>query len=465
MFAVFVLLSTAPLLLLSIYNHQLSEERTQQEVGQTLMESGAILVQRMEELFQSDLDVEEGVSNDFCASLAADQGIEFSVYRGYHVAASSRPEIFESGILGDRLNADVFRRMTILGEKMVIERQSIGLVSYAVGYFEWRVNGQSAGIISIPTIFRQGQIEADLAERNAYILVAYAFALILVLILGWYFSNRITRPVRALTRAAGALGRGEPVQPLSVNRGDEIGVLVKTFDGMVKELDENKKTIARAEREHAWREMAKQVAHEIKNPLTPMKLSVQQLLQSFKDNAHDREKTLERVSSTLLEQIDALSRIASEFSNYARLPNRSYDRIQVSATIEQAAGLFSSVPGISLSLDLAEEDTYVIADEDELRRVFVNLFRNSIQAMEGKGNITVVSEVADKILTIRIEDTGPGIPHDLVEKIFEPNFSTKTEGMGLGLAISRSIIEELGGRISVTQLKNGACFTLVFPLQ
>ncbi len=465
MFTVFAVVSTAPLMLLAIYNDQLSEERTEWEVARNLEQTGKNLVARMQELFQSDTDLERGVSNDFCASLAADEGIEFSVYRDFRVTASSRPEIFDSGILGRRLDEDVFVRLMLRNEDMVIERQSIGPVSYAVGYFVWRVDERRAGIIAVPTLFRQGEIEADLAERNAYLLVAYAFAILLVVALGWFFSDRVTRPIRSLTNAAGALGRGEKVPALAEARNDEIGMLLRAFDDMVKELEENRKMLAKVEREEAWREMAKQVAHEIRNPLTPMKLSVQQLLQSFKDKARNREETLWDVSTTLLEQIDALSRIASEFSHFARLPQGKFEKVDVFRSVREASGLFSSVPGVGFSLDLPDGHAHVIADADEVRRVFVNLFRNSIQAMEGEGTITVTGSLHGTQVRVKVEDSGPGVPVDLAEKIFEPNFSTKTDGMGLGLAISRRILEDLGGSITVDKPGTGACFTLVFPLQ
>jgi nitrogen fixation/metabolism regulation signal transduction histidine kinase len=239
---------------------------------------------------------------------------------------------------------------------------------------------------------------------------------------------------------------------------------MRAFDTMVAEIERNKELNAKIEREQAWREMAKQVAHEIKNPLTPMKLSVQQLQRSFEDRARDREETLQTVARTLLEQIEALARIATEFSHFARLPHRRLEKFDLVQLIRDTSTLYASIPGIALTVRLPDQKSVIVGDEDEVRRVCVNLLRNAVQALDGRGTIRIDGFVEEGNLVVDVTDSGPGVPDHVGDRIFEPNFSTKTEGMGLGLAISRRIVEDLGGTLTLERTGSGASFRLRVPL-
>ncbi|HEY4612288.1 MAG TPA: ATP-binding protein, partial [Bacteroidota bacterium] len=242
--------------------------------------------------------------------------------------------------------------------------------------------------------------------------------------------------------------------------------LMTSFTEMVKELKHSREQISRAERELAWKEMAKQVAHEIKNPLTPMKLSVQHLRTAFRDKAPDFGAIVERVTQTVIEQIDALSRIASEFSNFARMPERTFERVDVHQLLMETVGLFQEIQGVEFRTNFSDIVPTLVADRDELRRVFINLIRNSVQAMEQGGTVSVDTSVVDHRCVVRLRDTGPGIPPSIQGKVFEPNFSTKTDGTGLGLAICRRIIEDLNGTIELeSELGKGTTFTITLPLQ
>jgi nitrogen fixation/metabolism regulation signal transduction histidine kinase len=195
--------------------------------------------------------------------------------------------------------------------------------------------------------------------------------------------------------------------------------------------------------------MARQVAHEIKNPLTPMKLAVQHLRQTYRDRAPQFGEILETVSATVIEQIDTLSRIASEFSTFARMPGRRLEVCDVGAVLREAIGLFEQEPGVRWRTDVAGDLQQVRADREELRRAFINVFRNAIQAMNGQGELSVDAEMSEGSLRITIRDTGPGIPEEIRPKLFLPNFSTKTDGMGLGLAIVKKTIDDLGGSVRI----------------
>ena len=464
LFSAFLLIALVPLILLAIYNQAISTERTQRNVEQSLARDIGLVQQRLESTILGEEDLTLGLTDDFCAAVASDLGIEFSVFRAERIQASSRPELYASAVLESRMPAEAFSRVRLRGEPFVVTTERIGSVTYAVGYGSFFLAGRPAGIVAVPMLYRQAGIEEDLAERNAFLAVAAAGVFLLVLLLGGWLSGMIADPVRRLTDAIERIRAGRPLESLRSPRSDELGALMNAFDLMARELDESRRRIARAEREQAWREMAKQVAHEIKNPLTPMKLSVQHLRQAFQDRAPERETLLSKVVGTVLEQIDTLARIATEFSRFARLPERAFARVDVMGSIREAAALFSGVSGVTIQLSLAPTEAIVVADADELRRSFVNLFRNSIQAMDDKGVIAVTAHVSAGTLRVRIHDSGPGIPAGVRERVFEPSFSTKTDGMGLGLAIVRGVMTDLGGTIELQPTDSGAEFLILIPV-
>ncbi len=235
---------------------------------------------------------------------------------------------------------------------------------------------------------------------------------------------------------------------------------------MTTELKASRENLARVEREVAWKEMAKQVAHEIKNPLTPIKLSIQHLLQAYRDRAHDFERILQGVSTTVIEQIEVLTRIASEFADFARMPERKFERVDVRLLLQETVTLFRELQGIEFRSKFSDTPAILIADRDELRRVFINIIRNSVQAMDKGGTITIETSVADQICTIIVSDTGSGIPPELQARVFRPNFSTKTEGMGLGLAIAQKVIEDLNGTIALrSEVGKGTSVEMKIPLK
>jgi signal transduction histidine kinase len=464
LFVAFASIALVPLMILAWSNRTISRERTERNQEETLRRDLALVQQRLSASILGEEDLERGLDDDFCRSVASDLGVEFSVFRTERLRASSRPELYTSGVLDARLPAEAFAQVQLRSAGFHVTTERIGAMMYAVGYGTFDVEGRPAGIVAIPTLSRQAVIDEDLAERNAFLLVTAAGVFLLVLAAGGWLAERIAGPVRRLTLATEQLRDGRTPGSLRTDRRDEIGSLMNAFDRMASELDESRRRIAQAEREQAWREMAKQVAHEIKNPLTPIKLSLQHLRQAFKDQAKDREALVVRVADTVLEQVEALARIATEFSRFARLPERQFVRVDVIGSIREAAALFGSVQGVSFSLDLPDEPAIVVADADELRRVFINLFRNSVQAMEGRGSVHIKAIRTGRSIQITVRDSGPGVASEARSRIFEPSFSTKTEGMGLGLAIVRSVIIDLGGSIELLSDGPGATFRIIIPL-
>jgi two-component system, NtrC family, nitrogen regulation sensor histidine kinase NtrY len=446
----FLVLGFVPLILLGYYNKEFAAQSLDEAITKTLIRDLDIISQRILSSVSDEEDYLKGVNNDFAESVASDLGVDFTVYHRTEVQASSRPELYQASILDSRLPGNVFAEVVLTGKQFVIDEETIGSVRYAVGYRPLYLHGNFVGVLAVPAPYHQRDIEEGLARRNAYYAAVYAIMIIIIMSAGWGIARQLSIPVRELTSAAREIGKGNLDVHVVQRSNDEIGELVKSFDQMAVEIKTSRINLAAAERKLAWTEMAKQVAHEIKNPLTPMKLSIQHLRQAFKDKAKDLPGIVDRTTQMIIEQIDALSRIAAEFSQYARMPEKRFERISVDETVLECVELFNTIKGIEFRVKFDDNNSQLIADKDELRRVFINIIRNSVQAMDRDGTITIESHLAAGSCRLRFSDSGEGIPAKLLSKVFEPNFSTKTDGTGLGLAISQKIIQDLNGTIGIT---------------
>jgi nitrogen fixation/metabolism regulation signal transduction histidine kinase len=218
---------------------------------------------------------------------------------------------------------------------------------------------------------------------------------------------------------------------------------------MILELSKSAELLAKSEREIAWREMAKQVAHEIKNPLTPMKLSIQHLQRLKDDNSPDMEQKMKQLTQTLIEQIDTLSNIATEFSNFAKMPKATLEKENLFHIISTSIALFSESENVVIKFNNQLNNPIILGDKEQLMRVFNNLIKNAIQSIpnDRKGKIEIGLAQENSNYLICIKDNGVGITADIVDKIFVPNFTTKTAGMGLGLAMVKNMVESVNGKI------------------
>ncbi len=299
------------------------------------------------------------------------------------------------------------------------------------------------------------------------LLALYAFLLIVAGALGIFLANSITEPIVQIGQKLGDT-RLRNNEPLSWPKQDEIGRLVTNYNQMIAALDESAQRLATSERENAWREMAKQVAHEIKNPLTPMKLQLQQLQRLQKEDPERAAGWGQRVSQTLIEQIDGLAQIANEFGHFARLPEAQPAVLETHTLLESAQQLFQhNSEGVEIKLEPYSRALPLFADPNQLTRVLNNLLRNAIQAIpESRTGLITIRPYADKqYVVIDIIDDGSGVPTALRERIFEPRFTTKSSGMGLGLAMCKSIIEQAEGCLSfVSEEGKGSTFTIRLPL-
>lgn len=296
----------------------------------------------------------------------------------------------------------------------------------------------------------------------------YTFLLLATGVLAISVANYITQPIVRLGEKLKNLQLGKN-EPINWRSQDEIGDLIAEYNRMIAKLEESTTQLKRSERESAWREMAKQVAHEIKNPLTPMKLSIQHLQRTIQANPQEAEALTRRVSGTLIEQIDGLARIATEFSNFAKMPKPENQTFALNEVVESVFALFAANPAhnVELKLELPTEKLSVFADKDHIIRVLNNLLTNASQAIpdDRQGRIRVALVANGNFAIVQVQDNGSGIPAELQEKVFQPNFTTKSSGTGLGLAMSKNIVEAAGGRIYfASEVGKGTTFFVELPI-
>jgi two-component system, NtrC family, nitrogen regulation sensor histidine kinase NtrY len=298
-----------------------------------------------------------------------------------------------------------------------------------------------------------------------------------VMVTASLLANALTRPIAQLRAGLQAVAAGHFERIAQIDSKDDIADLVDSFNTMQDQLEESQRLIGQHERQLAWKEMARQVAHEIKNPLTPMKLSIQHLRSAFLRKSADGTDDVkfaakfDQTTTTLTEQIDTLARIANEFSSFGRMPTHIREEVDLNAVIKEAVELMQAEDNVQITTDLGPGRYIVNADREALRRVYVNFLKNAIQSVpeDRMAEIVVTSRLeqeGDKTIVLsRVTDNGAGIPRNLWEKIFVPSFSTKTSGTGLGLAIARKTVENMDGDIGFdTQFEKGTTFWIKVPL-
>jgi two-component system nitrogen regulation sensor histidine kinase NtrY len=280
-------------------------------------------------------------------------------------------------------------------------------------------------------------------------------------------SRALTVPLKLVTQKLKQTTLTGKNEELVYESADEIGLLVSEYNQMLRKLDDNKKELAMREKEAAWREMARQVAHEIKNPLTPMKLSLQYLQKAIAEKRDNLDVLINKISGTLITQIEILSDIATSFSNFTALPDLKLERINLATILKQSLDLHSNPGAVTIRSQFEEGSFEVIADENILMRTFNNLMINALQAIPAGRHPEIcvsLKKSRDKAL-ISFHDNGAGIPAEIQHKIFVPNFSTKFTGSGIGLAVAKKGIETAGGRIWFeTQEGEGTTFYIELPL-
>ena len=455
-----------PMIFIGSLGRMLARERLLENATKRLEQETSVVAANIAQKMDSTQRGTPALSTLIAEQVASDVGTDFNLYVGNDLQVSSRPELYEAGILNRRMSGRAFANVVLEKKRFFLQTETLGLYQYTVGYRPLVApNGAITSVVSVPTLYRQDMLDEEVSRQNALIFGVYAVVLFAIVIIATTFANRIAAPIHKLTEATKKVSRGDLDVSVRVATSDgEIGELIRAFDTMTKDLKRSRAELITIERELAWKEMAKQVAHEIKNPLTPMKLALQHLRQTYKDKVPNLDRVFDEVSRTIIEQIDALSRIASEFSHFARMPKPQLEQCDINSVLDESMRLFDQELGVRFDVVKERNVPPVLADREELRRAFINIIRNSIQAMEHGGRIVIMTRTSGSDVLVSIQDFGVGIPEELKEKLFQPNFSTKTDGMGLGLAIVKKTIDDLNGTISIeSQEGEGTTVTIRLP--
>jgi nitrogen fixation/metabolism regulation signal transduction histidine kinase len=324
--------------------------------------------------------------------------------------------------------------------------------------------------VGVPLLYDPRSVEERFALTGSVLIAAYLFTLVLVLVGGIWSARRIARPLAQVAAGTRRVAAGELDVVLEPAGSDELGELVRSFNTMTHELKRVTAQAARAEREMAWRRMARQVAHEIKNPLTPIRLMIQQMEADVARDPTGALDAIRRTAPVVLRQIESLGRIAADFAHFARLPKRDLEDVDVTAVARDVVALHggSAEHGVEVVAEIGAGVPTVHWDAGEIRRVLINLVGNAVQAIPGAGRVRVVVRPAERDgrdgVRVDVADTGTGITEQDLGRLFEPDFSTKTAGTGLGLAMVKRTVDDLGGSITVESTPGeGSTFRMWWP--
>ena len=415
-------------------------------------------------------DISEASLDELLVKLSNTFNTDINLYdlNGF-LLATSRPEIFFRNLTGRRINNMAYINLRSLNRTEYFQRETIGNLSYLSGYIPfYNSDNDLLAYLNLPYFRVQSILSMEISNTIVAIMNFMVLLIVIAMGIGVFISNRLTNPLAMLSSRLGSVELGKKSEHLDYNGKDEVGDLVRQYNRMVDELDESAQKLANSERESAWREMAKQIAHEIKNPLTPMKLNVQQLLKSWKDGVPGFEKKLEKFTRNQIEFIDDLSSIASAFSSFAKIPEARPVKVDVIQQVRATLELFKNSDNITFRINWPPDANYMIyADKEQVNSIFSNIIKNAIQSiplgMEGIVRVNV-SEKEDMII-ISVSDNGSGIPESLKKKMFTPNFTTKSSGTGLGLSIAKRYAENAGGRIWFeSEADKGSVFFIEFPV-
>lgn len=320
------------------------------------------------------------------------------------------------------------------------------------------------GILELQFTQDNSEVEKELQEFITRLSLVYLLMLMIAIALAYFLSSYITRSIQIISDRMQSTRINERNEKIRLgSASSEIEVLVDAYNNMIDQLEESAVKLAKSEREQAWREMAKQVAHEIKNPLTPMRLTVQSFERKFDPTDKNIKEKLKEYSQTLIQQIDVMTSIASAFSDFAKMPTQKREKINVVSVVKLALDIFNED---FLTYLPSEEEMFANLDKTQLIRIVTNLVKNAMQASKKEEKPLIEVKVISEKTTIKISvsDNGKGISEDVKDLIFEPKFTTKSSGMGLGLPMIKNIIEAYEGSISFTsKLGIGTVFTVILP--
>ena len=434
------------------------EQRLERKKSQLQRSISYIFQNTPSTLNQTQLD---SVFKEKIFQIADVQNVNFSIY-------NLDGSLLNSTLISaeNKINNSVLLKLRNSEELSIIQKTSIDNVQYRSSYsFILDNSSNPIWILNLPYY---DDDELNSYELNSFIAIfgkVYFLILIIAIIFSYLISVYITKSLSEIGKKIKQTRLDKTNTKIQIKaRSKEVNILVESYNKMVEMLNDSVEKLSKSNKEQAWREMAKQVAHEIKNPLTPMRLSIQSFQRNFDQNDSKFESKLDEFSKTLIQQIDTMSTIASAFSNFAEMPAQQGEKINIVETTKLALKIFKE-NYIVFSSEF--KDLQVSIDRTQMVRIITNLIKNALEACEliKEPKVQVTIEKKKKEVLINVMDNGQGISKELKNKIFEPKFTTKTSGMGLGLGMVKNLVDSYNGRISMSsKINTGTTFSITFPL-
>ncbi len=419
------------------------------------------LIDQSEAYFSSEINIDE-YSNEVAKAAAISQS-DLNVYSvSGKLVSTSQPEIFKLNLLSDLLNPEALYKINQKREQNIIATEHIGQLEFKTSYTALRSyeDGRVLGILAMPYFDSKNHLHRQQVEVFNNLVVIFSFIFLVSLVGGNFIIGQMVRPLKQIGDRISKTSLQETNQPIQYEARDEIGSLVQEYNKMLLKLEESKEALAISQKESAWKEIARQVAHEIKNPLTPMRLKIQQLMRIV---ASDSKAY--KTYTSLIVQVDSLSSIADSFSEFAKMPAPNPETIDLLHMVEHTLDLYHGEEA-TIFRDFQLQEARIYIDPKIFGRILTNIVLNALQAVEDREpHIHMeVRSLGGKVL-LSIRDNGKGIPEEEREKIFTPYFSTKTTGSGIGLAVAKKGIENAGGNIWFESVEGeGTTFFITLPL-
>ncbi len=378
---------------------------------------------------------------------------DVNIFTGPVLLASSERNLFASGLLPTRTPGDVYRAIMLEGRSSFVGRETAGAVEYLVAAAPVRVQGRDA-ILMVPLTSRQQEIEGQIEELDRRVLLGALVFIMLGAGIGYSMAERIADPVNRLMRATRRIAKGDLDARVVATSSDELQRLVEAFNTMAEDLRRQRVELERTNRLAAWADMARQVAHDIKNPLTPIQLNAEHLQRVHTDRGRPLGPLVDDCVAKILGQVRLLRQISSEFSSFASVPRPAPTSVDLAALVHGIVEPYRAALAGRVSVDAAIPDGLPRVEVDPLLigRALTNVIENALHAMPGGGalRLTAAADPLKRQVILHVADTGVGMDADALARIFEPYFSTKTTGTGLGLTIAKRNVEANGGTVSVT---------------
>jgi signal transduction histidine kinase len=407
---------------------------------------------------------------------AIDQDVD--LFDGPRLQATSERDLYASGVLSTRTPSEVYRQIAVDRRPTFAGVEAVGSSFYQLAAAPVRAGGRE-GIVTVPQTLRQVEIERQIDELNRRVVLGLVLFVLLGAGIGYSMAERIADPVNRLTRATRRIARGDLDARIAATSSDELRRLVEDFNRMADDLKRQRTELEHTQRLQAWADMARQVAHDIKNPLTPIQLSAEHARRVNQDMGRPLSPALDECIASILTQVKLLRQIAAEFSSFASSPTAHPEPTEVPALIESVVEPYRAGLTGRVSIEVASDAALPLASIDRtlFARALTNVIENSLHAMPGGGTLRIVSRPsglhgqqaaagppADRAIVVEITDTGLGMDQEALSKMFEPYFSTKATGTGLGLTIAKRNIELNGGSIAVRSERGaGTTVTLTVP--